>query len=85
MVERQPVQIEIIGEVPSKRDYCKVVPDDQIRSALSCLLILEGQLFQDSLTRRQEREGAILAHTIIWNKLPDYYKSELADLAAITV
>jgi hypothetical protein len=57
MVERQPVQIEIIGEVPSKRDYCKVAPDDQIRSALSCLLILEGQLSQDSLTR-QEREGA---------------------------
>lgn len=84
MVERQPVQIEIIGEVPSKRNYCKIVPDDQIRSALLCLLILEGQLFQDSLTR-QEREGAILAHTIIWNKLPDYYKSELADLAAITV
>lgn len=83
MVERQPVQIEIIGEAPSKRNYCKVVPDDQIRSALSCLLILEGQLFQDSLTG-QEREGAILAHTIIWNKLPDYYKSELADLTAIT-
>lgn len=83
MAERQPVQIEIIGEVPSKRNYCKVVPDDQIRSTLSCLLVLEGQLFQDSLTR-QEREGAILAHTIIWNKLPDYYKSELADLTAIT-
>lgn len=83
MVEKEWPQIEIIGEVPSKRNYCKVVPDDQIRSALSCLLILEGQLFQDSLTR-QEREGAILAHTIIWSRLPYYYKSELADLTAIT-
>jgi len=83
MLERQSAQIEIIGEIPSKRNYCKVVPDDQIRSALSCLLILEGQLSQASLTR-QEREGAILAHTIIWSSLSNYYKSELADLTAIT-
>ncbi|MCL5435041.1 MAG: hypothetical protein M1405_01495 [Patescibacteria group bacterium] len=83
MAEKQPVQIEIIGEVPSKRDYCRVSSDGQIRSALSCLLILERQLSYDSLAER-EKEGAVLAHTIIWNSLPYEYKSELADLTAIT-
>jgi hypothetical protein len=83
MTEKEWPQIEIIGDTPSRRDCCKVAPDDEIRSALLCLLILESQLSQDSLPEWQ-RKGAVIAHTIIWSHLPFYYKLELADLTTIT-
>ena len=81
MLERQPIQIEILGETPSKRDFCLVPLDESVRDNLTCLMILERQLSEGLPAER--REGAILAHTFLWNRLPDYYKSELADLTAI--
>lgn len=83
MVEQEHAQIAFIDGANSKRDYCVVPQDIKIQSDLMCLLELEKQLSEDSLTLRQ-REGAILAHTFLWNNLPYQYKSELADLTAIT-
>lgn len=81
MVERQQIQIEIIGEAPSKRDYCYMALDENVRNNLSGLLELERQLSLD--LSYSQREETIVAHIRLWNKLPDYYKSELADLSAI--
>lgn len=83
MVERQQAQIKIIGETPSKRNYCYVAFDQTVGNYLTELLSLERQLSKVSLNPEQ-RETAIVSHIRIWNKLPDYYKSELADLTSIT-
>ncbi len=81
MIEREQAQIEIIGEAPSKRDYCYMALDEDVKSGLTGLLELERQLSQGLSAEREE--GAILTHTLLWSKLSDYYKSELSDLTAI--
>lgn len=81
MIEEERVQINFIGEPLSKRDYCLVPLDESVRDNLKCLMILEEQLSEGLSAGREE--GAILAHTLLWTRLPDYYKSELADLTAI--
>ena len=81
MKEGQPIQIEFIGENPAKRDYCYMVFDEKVRTNLTGILKLEVRLSK-KLSYRQ-REDAIVAHMRLWNQLPDYYKSELADLTAI--
>ena len=81
MKEGQPVQIKFIGESASGRDYCYIALDKNIRNDLTGILELE-EILSGELSYRQ-REDAIVAHMRLWNRLPDYYKSELADLTAI--
>lgn len=55
--------------------------DQSVRDDLICLMALEEQFLEGLAVCREE--GVILAHTLLWSKLPDYYKSELADLIAV--
>lgn len=81
MVEKEYPQIKFIGEANSKRDFCYIAFDEDVRNELLGLLQLEEQLSQK--LSLEQREEAIVAHIRLWAKLPDYYKSELADLTAM--
>lgn len=82
MIERQQLQIEFIGKASSKREYCDVPCDKNVRNSLIQLLDLERQLSEDELSA--ERWGVVmLTHIRLWNELQEYYKSALSDLTAI--
>lgn len=83
MVEKERLQIEIIGEAPSKRDYCVIPPDENVRNSLIQILDLESQLSEGGLSP-ERLFTVMLYHMQLWNGLPYCYKSELADLTAIT-
>ncbi len=75
-------EIVIVGQDPNKRDYC-YVPDGDVSRNLTGLLDLEGKLSKENLTH-DEWESALVAHMRFWDRLPEYYRGELADLTAIS-
>ncbi len=83
MKEKHPVQLNFIGEAPGKRDFCYIAPAP-VASILTSILNLEQRLSEGNLSS-SEYEAVVHDHIIAWSKLPDYYKSELSDLTAITL
>ena len=82
-MKENPIQFNFIGEAPGKRDFCYVAPAP-IASTLTSILNLEQRLSEGNLSS-SEYEAVMHDHIIAWSKLPDYYKSELSDLTAITL
>jgi hypothetical protein len=83
MKEIEYPQIEFINQPINKRDYCVVPSDENVRNILIGILDLERQLTEDNLGEVQLGR-LVMRHIVLWNELPDYYKSELADLTSIT-
>lgn len=81
MIEKEYLQIKFVGSAPNKKDYCYATLDENISNNLITLLSLEEKLSQELSV--EQRENVIVAHIRLWNRLPYYYKSELADLTAI--
>ena len=84
MVEMRDLQIKIIEEAKSKRDYCVVPTDEHVRNSLIQILDLERQLLEEGLSDKQWAR-TMMRHIMLWDELPLEYKSELSDSAAISM
>ncbi len=77
MREKDYPQIEFVADNTYERNYCYVPQDAMTRLYLSAINFIANKLEQD--LNIASRERYLEAHMWFWRKLPDYYKSELAD------
>ena len=77
MLEIDFGHMEIVGEAPKERDFCYMAPPN-VGRRLTRILNLERRLSEEKMSST-EWERVMHQHIVEWGKIPDYYKSQLAD------